>query len=161
LRARHAIEPPRIDSATFRPGWLRQTRIDVLLTQGAITRDAHDAACRFRGWCEAVGAIGAHAWDAAVDCARNTSDAAAIARVTQARKLREVAAAIGEVRVRIIIALVVDEASFRQIAAALSVDDHTGKARAIDAIEALADFLAGRQVAPAPITRTRIAPGRG
>jgi hypothetical protein len=81
-------------------------------------------------------------------------------RTTAATKRREVAAALGELRVRIIEAVVVRDMSWSELGRLLRLSDKTAREWAAEAIEALAEHCAGRTDASPPVLRYRIEPGR-
>jgi hypothetical protein len=154
------VTAPQVDSTAFRQGWRVATRLDALLETGRINREQHDVACEWRRWAETVTPSRARPWDIRVDISAVPTDAGMLFRVHAATKLREAAAAIGELRARILEAVVLHDCSWRQLAQQLRVSDKTATQRAAEAVVALADWRCGRPVAPEPPARYRIEPGR-
>jgi DNA-directed RNA polymerase specialized sigma24 family protein len=88
------------------------------------------------------------------------SDTGMLIRTTAATKLREVAVALGELRVRILEAVVVRDLSWSELGRLLQLSDKTARQWATEALEALAEHCAGRPVAAPLALRYRIEPGR-
>jgi hypothetical protein len=158
-RTRHRVEAPQVDAGHFRQGWRVATRLDGLLEAGRIDREQWDCAQQWRRWAETVTPFRQQQWDVRVDRSPVPNDAGMLWRVTAATKLRQAAAALGELRVRLLEACVLRDRSWREIATAMRLSDKTAREYAAEAIEALADHLTGRAVAPSPVLRFRNQPG--
>jgi hypothetical protein len=156
----HDVTVPQVDSTAFRQGWRVATRLDGLFEAGRIDREAWDCACEWRRWAAAVTPFRVQPLDVRVDVSAVPSDAGMLFRVHAATKLRAAAVAIGELRAKIIEAVVLHDVSWRQLAQQLRVSDKTATQRAAEAVVALADWRCGRPVAPEPAVRYRIEPGR-
>jgi hypothetical protein len=155
----HDVERPQVNSTAFRQGWRVRTRLDGLLEAGRIDREAWDAACMWRRWVERTGSLPAQAWDVRVDRSLVPNDAAALARVQTAAKLRGVADALGPLRNRLLEFAIRDDRSWRQIGDRLGIDGKAAQAWVANAIITLAAFLAGKPVPDPPQRRPRIQPG--
>jgi hypothetical protein len=155
----HTVERPQVDSTAFRQGWRVRTRLDGLLEAGRIDRKAWDAACLWRRWVERTTPLPAQAWDVRVDRSLVPNDAAALARVQTAARLRGVADALGPLRTRLLELSVRDDRSWREIGDRLRMDAKTARIWVAAAIAALAAFLAGEPVPDPPRLRARIQPG--
>jgi hypothetical protein len=64
------------------------------------------------------------------------------------------------VRAKVLESVVVKDLSWATLGRLLRVSDKTASSHAVEAIKALADWRAGRAVAPPPVIRYRIEPGR-
>jgi hypothetical protein len=156
----HDVTAPQIDGRAFQPAWRVSARLDQLLASGKIEPDQHEAACKWRRWTEQTAPLRAQPWDIRVDHPVTANDAAMLHRITAAARLRACAAALGELRTRLLHCCLIDDRSWRDIAGLLRCIDKTARDRLIEAIAALADHLAGRAVAAPPVIRYRIEPGR-
>src|SRR6516225_6708264 len=130
----HTVETPQVNATAFRQGWRVQTRLDSLLETGRIDREAWDAACLWRRWVERTGSLPAQAWAVRVDRSPVPNDAAALARVQTAAKLRCVADALGPLRNRLLELAVRDDRSWRQIGDRLGIDGKTAQTWVANAI---------------------------
>lgn len=148
--ARHVVTAPQVDQQAFRPGWLVQSRLDGLLAAGKIDREAHEVARQWRHWAELIGVQHVQRWDVRVDAAVHPRDAVMLRRIEAAAKLRDSLGALGELRVRLLECCLVRDLSWREIALRARLSDKTAQGRVVEAIEALADWQAGRPVAPPP-----------
>lgn len=161
LQQHHAIAPPKVDAQTFRQGWLVQTRLAALHAAGRIDREALDAALAWRGWFETIAPYQCQSWDVRVDASAGLpNDTAMILRTHAATRLRQAADALGGLRVRLLEAVVVRDMSWLELSRQLRCSDKTAVGFAIEALEALADWHAGRAVAAPPVLRFRNEPGR-
>jgi DNA-directed RNA polymerase specialized sigma24 family protein len=156
----HDVAAPQVDDRAFRQGWRVQTRLDALLEAGKVDRDGWDAACLWRRWAERTAPLPAQAWDVRVDRSLVPNDTVALARVQAAAKLRAVVEALGAIRVKLLTMCVLEDRSWRDIAAAFRLSDKTVAQWTAEAVNALADHLAGRPIAPPPQLRPRVQPGR-
>lgn len=80
-------------------------------------------------------------------------------RVDAATALREVAQGIGELRVRIIEAVVIRDLPWAELAKLLRCSDKTARVRAAEALTALTLHFQGASVPPVPLPRFRNEPG--
>jgi hypothetical protein len=154
----HTVETPQVDATAFRQGWRVMTRLDSLLEAGRIDREAWDAACLWRRWVERTTPLPEQAWDVRVDRSLIPDDAAALARVQTAAKLRGVADALGPLRVRLLQFCMMDDRSWREIGDRLRIDSKTAQTWTVAAILALSAFLAGEPVPDPPQLRYRNQP---
>lgn len=159
FRRHHDVAAPLVDATAFRQGWRICTRLDSLLESGRVSREVWDAAHVWRRWAEKVPAFGRQSWDVRVSASRGPGDGGVLHRVDAATRLRETTAALGELRVRILGILLVSDSSWAALGRSLRLSDTASKDWAVEALEALADHLAGRPVAPAPYLRFRNQPG--
>lgn len=159
FRAHHDVAPPRIDAAAFRPGWLVQSRLLSLHEAGRIDRETLDAALAWRAWAETISPVRVQPWQMRVDTSTGPRDAGAHRRLHAASKLREVAGALGPLRVAILTAVVVRDCSWRELGRLLRLSDKTAREHAALAVEALAAWRRGEPVPPAPPVRLRVQPG--
>ena len=128
---------------------------------GRIDREALDAALAWRGWFETVTPFRAQPWDIRVDASAGLpNDTSMILRVNAAAKLRAVADALGPLRVKLLESVVVKDLSWLELGRVLRVSGKTAQGFAVEAIEALADWHAGRAAAAPPVLRFRNQPGR-
>jgi DNA-directed RNA polymerase specialized sigma24 family protein len=159
FRQHHTVETPRVDTSAFRQAWRVQSRLDGLLEAGRIDREQFEAAQVWRRWAEVIAPTKVQSWDVRVDASRLANDASMVIRVNAQAKLRSAIDALGPLRHRLLEMSVGDDRSWREIGDRLGVDAKTATGRVIEAIAALADWHAGRAVAPAPIIRFRNQPG--
>jgi hypothetical protein len=159
-RRHHDVTAPSIDDRTFRQGWRVCSRLDGLLESGRIDRACWDAAHTWRRAAELVAPVRVQAWSTRVDRSIAPDDAHALRRVAAAARLRETAAALGELRVRILEAVLVKDIPWTELGRLLRLSDKAARDWAVEALEVLADHLAGRPVAPPPVPRYRNEPGR-
>lgn len=156
----HDVAAPQVDARAFRQGWRVASRLDQLLDAGRIDREAWDCAHEWRRWFEVVTPYRQQQWDVRVQVSRVPNDAGMLLRVAAATRLREAVAALGELRVRLLEACVVRDRPWREIATLLRLSDKTAAVWVVEAIGALADWRTGRTVAPPPVLRYRVQPGR-
>jgi hypothetical protein len=142
------VQAPQIDGAAFRPGWLVQTRLYGLFIAGRIDRDGLDAALAWRTWAETVAPAVVQSWTVRVDTPLVPNDTGMLLRIRAAAKLRQAAEALGQLRIAILEAVAVKDRSWVELGRLLRVSDKTASSHAVEAIEALADWRAGRAIAP-------------
>lgn len=159
-RQHHNVEAPQVDATAFRQGWRVCSRLDSLLEAGRIDREAWDAAHAWRGWAETTAPYRAQLWDVRVQVSATPNDAGMLARVSAATKLRKATEALGELRTRVLAAVVVRDLPWTELGRLLRLSDKTAKDWTVEALEALAEHCAGRAVAPPSLPRYRIEPGR-
>jgi hypothetical protein len=158
-RQHHDVAAPLVDATAFRQGWRVSSRLDALLEAGRIDREAWDAAHAWRRWAEVVPSFGRQSWDVRVGSSRGPGDGGMLLRVNAATMLREAAAALGGLRVRILEAVLVRDVPWAELGRLLRISDKTAQTRATEALEALANHCAGRPVAAPPVLRYRNEPG--
>jgi hypothetical protein len=156
----HDIAAPQVDATAFRQGWRVTARLDGLLEAGRIDREQWDGAQQWRRWAELIGLSHVQRWDVRPDAPCHPSDLPMLRRVEAAAKLRACHEALGELRMRLLDCCVARDLSWREIGGLLRMSDKTAIAWTVEALEALADWRAGRTVAPPPTLRYRIEPGR-
>jgi hypothetical protein len=132
----------------------------ALAEAGKIGREELAAALLWRGWYEAIGRMRTQRWIMRVDGEVRSGSGMAEYQLTAADRLRRAAEALGPARVALLQWVIVEEMTWRDIAARLSLCPKTTVKRAVEAIAALALWRAGEPVPPAPVTRQRIEPGR-
>jgi hypothetical protein len=155
----HDVTAPQVDANAFRQGWRIVSRLDGLLEAGRIGREGRDVALQWRGWAETVTPYRAQSWAARVDISAVPNDAGMLRRVAAASRLRAAAETLGELRIRLLEACVLRDRSWREIANLLRVSDKTALSFTAEAINALADWDAGRSVTSPPVLRFRNQPG--
>jgi hypothetical protein len=160
FRQHHRVVAPQIDQAAFRPGWLVQNRLRSLFEAGRIDATDMEAAEHWLRWAETVGPKHTQVWAARVDRSVVPNDEVMLQRITAATRLREVADALGELRTRILEAVIVRDLPWTELGHLLRLSDKTARHWAAEAIKALAAHLFGGSVPPPPILRYRIEPGR-
>lgn len=136
-RQHHEVEEPQIDGHTFRPAWRVATRLDRLLTDGAITPNEWFAAIQFRALAEAACAS---MWRTprGPDAPRTLPDPGRTDELDKIARWSMIAQALGDVAYGLLEACVVNDMSWLAIAAQLNVDARTARGWAILAIKALA-----------------------
>ena len=159
-RQHHDVAAPLVDATAFRQGWRVCSRLDSLLECGRIDPETWHAAQGWRRWAETVTPFRHQRWDTRVDISAVPSDTGMLVRSTAATRLRETAAALGELRVRILDAVLVRDLPWTELGRLLRLSDKAARDWAAEAIEALAEHCAGRAVAPPPVLRFRNQPGR-
>ena len=97
-------------------------------------------------------------WDIKVDLPAGPNDLGMLNRVHAAGKLHAVAEALGALRVKLLEAVLVKDLAWTEIGRLLRVSDKTARDHTVEAIATLADWLAGRAVAPQPVIRFRNQP---
>jgi hypothetical protein len=158
-RQHHDVAAPQVDAHAFRQGWRVTARLDALLESGRITREAWDAACIWRRWVETVAPSHVQRWDTHIDASLAPNDAWMLMSVNAAAKLRQASDALGALRVKILESVVVKDLAWVELARFMRVSDKTARDRAVESVNALADWHAGRSVPPAPAIRFRNQPG--
>jgi hypothetical protein len=158
-RQHHDVVAPRIDSASFRPAWLVQTRLWSLFDAGKIDQAALDAALTWRRWAEGSAPTKVQSWEVRIDMPAGSNDGAMLSRIAAAGRLRDAAAALGRLRIAILEACVLRDVSWLELSRLLRVSDKTARDRAAEAITALATWRAGEPVPPPPELRFRNQPG--
>lgn len=156
----HDVAAPQVDATAFRQGWRIRSRLDGLLECGRIDREQWDAAIVWRRWNEVSSRSRAQHYEARVDVSAGPNDGGMGRRIDAASRLRAADAALGVRRVRLLEAVLVRDVAWAELGRMLRVSDKTARDRAVEAIEALADWRNGRAVAPPPETRFRNEPGR-
>ena len=152
--ARFDVEAPQIDGHARRPGWLVHTRLRALLDRGRIDREAFDSALTWRRYAETITPSHTQSWDLRVDTSFVPSDAGMLRRVKAAGWIRACTAALGPLRLKLLELCVRDDKRWVEVAALLRVSPSTAVNYTVEAIEALADFAAGRTVAPPRVLRS-------
>lgn len=133
----HDTDVPRVDGRAFRPGWRVRSRLDRLLVDGWIAPGAWQAACDFRASWGAAFAAGASPL-AMLGRSGADRERAMLARVTAATRIRALAAALGPGHIAILVCVVVDDLSWRDLGRRLRCHHETARDAAIDALGALA-----------------------
>jgi DNA-directed RNA polymerase specialized sigma24 family protein len=159
FRRHHDVEIPKVDQAAFRQGWRVRTRLNWLLETGKITDEAWDIARVWHRWCAVIGRVRVQEWTERVDVSLSGYDPH-LSRVTAATKLREATGALGQRRILCLELTVLDDLAWAQVAYRLGVSEKTAMLRVAEALEALADWRAGRVIKPAPVERYRNEPRR-
>jgi hypothetical protein len=155
----HEVEAPRVDGDAFRQGWRVRTRLDHLLEAEKIDDECWQAARTWRGWCAAIGRVGVQGWSPRVDRSLTGYDPH-LGKVVAASKLRECTEALGQRRILCLELCVLDDLAWNSVALKLGVSEKTAVLRVAEALEALSDWAAGREVKPPLIERFRNEPRR-
>lgn len=136
-----AIEPPRVDAHAFRPGWRVRTRLDALLADGHITPGAYQSAVQLRGWVERI----AHQRVSRSALIRvdvtHQAGGIPVLQLDAATRLRAAYAAIGQDGWALLVACIVDDASWAANGRRYRRNSETMRDWIVTAIEALADCL--------------------
>jgi hypothetical protein len=147
FRRHHQVEAPHIGRSEFRPAWRVRTQLDTLLVRGNIGRDEYLAGDRFRAlWHHAFGSLTPsslrRAWAALIDNSRQGSEPRvpvdAIGRVV------ELEAKLGKVTFNLLVALLILDLPWTELAKRCRLHRTTVKQYAIRALEELARRLNGR-----------------
>jgi hypothetical protein len=154
------VAAPQVDRDAFRPGWQVATRLHALLDLGRIDREEFDFALEWRRCAEVIAPSHTSSFSPRVDKSVGPADKGMLLRVRAAGWLRECSDALGPLRIKLLEACVLHDRSWVDVAALIRVSDKTAVNYVVEAIEALADWHSGRAVAPPPVLRYRIEPGR-
>jgi len=157
-RQHHEVEAPQVDTSSFRQGWRVHSRLDSLATSGRIDRQQLEAAVTWGNWAERVATPGTSPWRIRVDGGGQGGGTFADRQIDVAARLRESTAALGTSRIALLGACVVEDMSWRRLGLRLGVSAETARERVVEAIAALALWLAGEPVPPAPAVRFRNQP---
>lgn len=156
LRQHHDVEAPRVDERAFRQGWIIRTRLDQLLNDERITRGEYQSATEFRAaWISARELRGPEGGMIRVAGARDR-DAATIARLEAARRVRVVEHSLGRLAFALVTACVIEDLSWASIAKYCHRNPETIRDWTVSAIRGLARAWAvatGRQDADPPVRR--------
>lgn len=141
------VEDPRVDERAFRQGWRIRTRLDQLLVDQRISPGEWQAATEFRSaW---LSSRELTARESGIRIAGGTSgDAATLARLAAARKVRIVELAIGKLATALVIASVVEDLSWAAIGRQCQHNAETVRDWTVIAIRGLArawGYATGRQ----------------
>lgn len=134
---RHEIDAPRIDARAFRQGWRVRSRLDGLLAERRITPGAWQAACDFRTrWAKAFPAR----VSSFVAAGRASVDphCAMLDRVAAVTRIRALGAALGPARLSLLVWVVVDDLSWRDLGRRLRCHHETARDAAAGVLQALA-----------------------
>jgi hypothetical protein len=146
-RQHHSVDPPHIGRSEFRPAWRVRTQLDTLLVRGNIGRDEYLAGDRFRSlWHHAFGSLTPSSLrrmtDALIDGTRTLREplvpVAAIGRVV------ELEAKLGKSTFNLLVALLILDLPWTELAKRCRLHRTTAKQYAISALEELARRLNGR-----------------
>ena len=152
----------RYQRGAIRPAWLVRSRVLQLRERDLISEAQLDAACRFRAdYDRAHGMNGGltSRYDMRVDGVAVSGPELRLA-LDALRRLREVETALGRTRTRLLVKLIVEDATFRALGAWLDIDHQTAQRRAAEACAALHAHQSGETVPAAIVTRAYRAPGR-
>jgi len=158
LRRHHGVETPQVDAVHFRPGWRVHSRLASLAEAGRIDREQLEAAASWGRWAERTGKPRTSAWRIRVDGGSPCNTSLTDRQMDAAGRLRTSLTALGAARCALLHACVVEDQSFRQLGKRLGVAGETAKELVTEAIVALALWLAGEPVPPAPAVRFRNQP---
>jgi hypothetical protein len=161
-RARHAeaIEPPRVDAASFRQGWRIRTRLDALLAAGRINAGVWQAAVEYRDawarvWASRGGELGGTRVSGGLDLHGRQ-----IGLVDTVAALDAVERRIGRLATALCVACVVEDLSWPEIGRRCGRSNHTVVAWTVLALRALAVAWATRRPGGRDGFRARPAPRR-
>ena len=147
FRRHHQVEAPHIGRSEFRPAWRVRTQLDTLLVRGNIGRDEYLAGDRFRSlWHHAFGSLTPSSLrrmtEALIDGTRALREprvpVAAIGRVV------ELEARLGKTAFNLLVALLILDLPWTELAKRCRLHRTTAKQHAIVALEELARWLNGR-----------------
>jgi hypothetical protein len=157
-RQHHDVEAPQVDTTQFRQGWRVHSRLTGLAESGRIDREQLEATVTWGNWAERVATPGTSPWRIRVDGGGQGGGTFADRQIDAAARLRESTAALGISRITLLGACVVEDMSWRRLGQRLGVAGDTARERVVEAIQALALWLAGEPVPPAPVVRFRNQP---
>lgn len=160
FRQHHDVEAPQVDATAFRQGWQVHSRLAALAANGMIDREQMEAAASWGRWAERTSAPGTSPWRIRVDGGAIGGDGLTGRTLAATTRLRASAAALGAARCALLYACVVEDQSWRRIGRRLGVAGETAQDRVVEAIAALALWLAGEPVPPAPEVRFRNQPSK-
>ena len=145
FRQRHDVEPPRVDDRTFRQGWRVRTRLDQLLADARITRAEWQAATEYRSAWAIARELAAIEPGMLRIAGSSSADAAMIARIDAVTQLRHVEDRIGSDASRFLLACLVHDLAWAEIARYVRKDPQTVRDWTVRAIRALARVWLGPQ----------------
>jgi len=137
-RQHHDVDAPRIDRRSFRQAWRVRSRLDALLADGRITRDQWQACVDYRDTAAIARGISVP-WPFLVRIGSGSRDARMVARLDAETRLRRVEAAIGALATALVVACVVEDLSWREIARRTGRTHETVRDWTIMAIAALGE----------------------
>jgi hypothetical protein len=150
---------PQIDETAFRTGWLVRSRAAALFENNEIDGRQYQAVLWWRRAVERLGRVPGQQWLTRVDGSHPPGAGVGEAELAAAAALRSSSWALGQRRVALLLAAVIQDRSWHDIGKQLGVSHKTAKVRVIEAIGALARWKAGETVPPAPLERFRNQPG--
>jgi DNA-binding transcriptional ArsR family regulator len=133
------VEDPRVDERAFRQGWRIRTRLDQLLVDQRISAGEWQAATEFRSaWLSARELTARESGGSGIRIAGGrTTDAATIARLEAAKRVRIVEITLGKLAIALVVACVVEDLSWAAIGRHLHRDAETVRDWTVVAIGAL------------------------
>jgi hypothetical protein len=139
LHQHHAIDPPAIDYATFRPFWRIRTRLDTLLLDGAISFAVWRAGVAFRTAAEIVIRETWRSRMAETRMAEANAPGGMLARrVDAANQLRAIRAALGGFAFDVLEMHLVEDMSWSELGRRCGVHSKTARAWVVTALQGLA-----------------------
>jgi hypothetical protein len=157
-RQHHDVEAPQVGTTSFRQAWRVHSRLASLAESGRIDREQLEAAVTWGNWAERVATPGTSPWRIRVDGGGQGGGTFTDRQIDAAARLRESTAALGASRIALLGACVVEDMPWRRLGQRLGVAAETARERVVEAIAALALWLAGEPVPPAPGVRFRNQP---
>src|SRR6516162_3581599 len=147
FRRHHQVEAPHIGRSEFRPAWRVRTQLDTLLVRGFIGRDEYLAGDRFRSlWHHAFGSLTPSSLRRMTEALINDTRVLREPRVPVAAigRVVELEAKLGKVTFNLLVALLILDLPWTELAKRCRLHRTTAKQRAIAALEELARRLNGR-----------------
>ena len=157
-RQHHEVEAPQVDTSSFRQAWRVHSRLIGLAQSGRIDHEQLEAAVTWGAWAERVATPGTSPWRIRVDGGGQGPGDFTCRQLDAAARLRASTAALGASRIALLDACVVEDMSWRRLGQRLGLAAETARERVVEAIAALALWLAGEPVPPAPAVRFRNQP---
>jgi hypothetical protein len=138
-RQHHQVEAPRVDTVEFRPAWRRLDRLRGLYDDKHITRYEFACGLMFRVAAEHAIAAGwpPPVWRGLGGGVRR-DHGLVITRLDDINTLRRVEGELGRFACDLILAVIINDFTWRRLADCLGVDPRTVRAWAVLAIKALA-----------------------
>jgi hypothetical protein len=135
-----AIEPPRVDAATFRQGWRIRTRLDALHVAGLISAGEWQTGHDFRAACDRVRGVGERAAPDIRAGGGGRPDGAHSAMLSMVRtqsRLNAVEAQLGPLFSRLCVWCCVHDVSWAHLGRVVHVDPKTARSYTVMALHRL------------------------
>jgi hypothetical protein len=159
LRSRHDILPPQVDADAFRPGWMVRSRALALVENKLISGQEYQTVLWWRRAAEQLGRMPSQKWLARVDGSSRPDDGMTEAVLAAANAFRASVLALGQRRVGLLLAVIIQDRSWHDVGRQLGLSRKTAQLRALEAIRALHLWRIGEPVPPPPREKFRNQPG--
>ena len=134
----HPVEPPRIDTQTFRPGWRVTTRLDQLRQSGAISAGQWQACVEYRRAWEAIGSsLRVQNLEPSTGGGADLHGRQLFLAITMAR-IRAVEDRTSATTVRLAYRVILEDVTWAQLGRQLRCDWRTARVQAIGAVRRVA-----------------------